>query len=57
MLVNCAGTSFSAKFEEVEVDRFKVSSSDKVHLVIIAFFFKHKTEVNLLKVFLNLWDC
>lgn len=26
MLVNCAGTSVSGKFEEVEVDRFKVST-------------------------------
>lgn len=26
MLVNCAGTSISAKFEEVEVDRFKVGT-------------------------------
>lgn len=28
MLVNCAGTSISAKFEEVEVDRFKVGTLD-----------------------------
>ena len=26
MLVNCAGTSISGKFEEVEMDRFKVSN-------------------------------
>lgn len=26
MLVNCAGTSVSGKFEEVEVDRFKVGT-------------------------------
>lgn len=26
MLVNCAGISISGKFEEVEVDRFKVST-------------------------------
>lgn len=26
MLVNCAGMSISGKFEEVEVDRFKVSN-------------------------------
>lgn len=26
MLVNCAGTSISGKFEDVEVDRFKVGS-------------------------------
>lgn len=25
MLVNCAGTSLSGKFEDVEVDNFKVS--------------------------------
>lgn len=28
MLINCAGTSISAKFEEMEVERFKVSTSD-----------------------------
>lgn len=27
MLVNCAGTSISGKFEEMEVERFKVSPS------------------------------
>lgn len=26
MLVNCAGTSLSGKFEDVEVDRFKVGT-------------------------------
>lgn len=26
MLVNCAGTSISGKFEDVEVDRFKVGT-------------------------------
>lgn len=26
MLVNCAGSSLSGKFEEVEVDRFKVGN-------------------------------
>lgn len=26
MLVNCAGTSIAGKFEEVEVDRFKVGT-------------------------------
>lgn len=28
MLVNCAGTAISGKFEEMEVERFKVSTSD-----------------------------
>ena len=27
MLVNCAGTSFSGKFEEMEVERFKVGTT------------------------------
>lgn len=28
MLVNCAGTSISGKFEEMEVDRFKVGATE-----------------------------
>lgn len=31
MLVNCAGTSISGKFEEVEVDRFKVRAAYHRH--------------------------
>ena len=29
MLVNCAGMSFSGKFEELEVDSFKVGNKDR----------------------------
>ncbi|MEQ2167818.1 hypothetical protein GOODEAATRI_007897 [Goodea atripinnis] len=28
MLINCAGTAISAKFEEMEVERFKVSNDN-----------------------------
>jgi len=33
MLVNCAGTSISGKFEEVEVDRFKVRAAFHRHVL------------------------
>lgn len=41
MLVNCAGTSISGKFEEVEVDRFKVGTWEcNQHTAMVLFIFR-----------------
>ncbi len=37
MLVNCAGTSISGKFEEVEVDRFKVGTWEYTAIFLFMF--------------------
>lgn len=43
MLVNCAGTSISGKFEEVEVDCFKVSTWECDHQQTLVYIQNVKT--------------
>lgn len=35
MLVNCAGTAMAGKFEDMEVDRFKVGNHDTTVVLFV----------------------
>lgn len=48
MLVNCAGTSISGKFEDVEVDRFKVGTHRDCNHDMPIVLFMHKSHIAIL---------